>query len=73
MIGIVEEKKLLGNGLFKIVLEKDHSRSTVRGLSPERHPFLSKNCETIMLCNLSKDIAPGCYKENILTTGYRLS
>ncbi|HHT9144464.1 MAG TPA: PD-(D/E)XK nuclease family protein [Candidatus Wunengus sp. YC61] len=71
-IGTVKDKKILGNGLFKVVLENKEKRVTIRGLSPERNIFLSHNVREAMFCNLGNDTTPGYFKELPMTTGYKL-
>jgi CRISPR/Cas system-associated exonuclease Cas4 (RecB family) len=72
-VGAVIEQKVLGNGLYKVELENEGIRVTVRGLSPKRHYFLNERCEKIMICNLGKDTVQRCFREIPLTTGYRVS
>jgi len=70
--GTVKDKKILGNGLFKVVLENKEKRVTIRGLSPERYSFLSNDVKEAMFCNLGNDNVPGYFKELPMTTGYKL-
>ncbi len=71
--GVLKEKKLLGNGYYKVDIEDDGEKVTVRGLSPDRHSFLNKGCKKVLFCNLGKDTLQGYYREIPMTTGYRLS
>jgi hypothetical protein len=70
--GLITEKKLLGNGSFKVKLESQKESVSIRALTPERNVFLN-NCKEAMFCNLGKDTAAGYYKEIPMTTGYGLS
>lgn len=72
-IGSIKEKKLLGNGSFKIELENEEERVTIRGLSPERYTFLNDGCSKMMFCNLRKDAILGYFRETPMTAGYGLS
>ena len=71
-IGAVRDKRILGNGLFKLVLGNSGKTVTIRGLSPERHFFLTNAVAEALFCNLSSDAVPGFFKENAMTTGYGL-
>lgn len=70
--GTVKDKIILGNGLFRVVLENKEKRVTIRGLSPGRHTFLSNDVTEAMFCNLGNDNVPGYFKELPMTTGYKL-
>lgn len=71
--GVVIEKKVLGNGLLKIVVENGEKKITIRCLSPERFPFLTNNMQEVMFCNLGRDTVQSYFKETPMTTGYSLS
>jgi hypothetical protein len=70
--GAIKEKKILGNGSIRIVIEHDGKKAVIRGLSPERHIFLSEEINTVMFCNLGHDSADGFFVERPLTAGYKL-
>lgn len=70
--GRIKEKKILGNGLFKIVVENGGNTIAIRGLSLERHNFLNGEVDNVMFCNLGHDTTPGFFIEKQLTTGYQL-
>jgi len=55
------------------VVENGEKKITIRGLSPERYPFLTNNMQEIMFCNLGKDTVQSYFKETPMTTGYSLS
>ena len=70
--GTVVMKNFLGNGLLKVALKNDDVDIIIRGLSPERYPFLNDGFIEVMFCNLQKETVQGCFKETHLTTGYGL-
>ncbi|MBM3465562.1 MAG: PD-(D/E)XK nuclease family protein [Armatimonadetes bacterium] len=70
--GRVVELRQLGNGTYRAVLENGDT-NVVRGLTPERHHFLSKDCSTAILCNLRQegmDSQGRRFLQTDLTTGY---
>lgn len=70
--GMIKEKKILGNGLWRIILENGSKRFVIRGLSHDRHPFLNEDIKEAMFYNLGQDSADGFFIERLLTTGYGL-
>ena len=70
--GMIKEKKMLGNGLWRVVLESGLKRLVIRGLAPDRYPFLNEDVKEVMFCNLGHDSAGGFFIERLLTTAYRL-
>jgi len=71
-IGKVIEKKILGNGLGRIVLENDGKSFAIRNLSLERYDFFNSDFENVLFCNLGPDTSEGFFVEKILTTGFML-
>ncbi len=69
--GLITEKRLLGNGLFKVTLKSQKESVSIRSLTPERYLFLD-NCNKAMFCNLGRDTGLGHYREIPMTTGYGL-
>lgn len=70
--GRITERKILGNGFIRIILENNGKKFVIRGLSPERHSFLKEESNTVMFCNLGHDSAEGFFIERPLTAGYKL-
>lgn len=70
--GRIANKTVLANGLFRVVIATDAGEIAIRGLSPERHPFLKEGIEGVLFCNLWNE-KPGCFfVEKMFTTGYEL-
>jgi RecB family exonuclease len=70
--GMIKEKKILGNGSCRIILENGSKRFVIRGLSSDRHLFLKEEFKEAMFCNLGHDSTGGFFIERLLTTGYGL-
>ena len=68
--GVIIEKQVLGNGLFKVKLDNERETTVIRGLSPDKHTFLNNDTSEAMFCNLAIDTVNGYYKETLMTTGY---
>ena len=73
VIGEVIEKSLLGNGLFRVVINDNDREYVIRGLSAKRHKFLNDDIHDVLFCNLGQDSLDGYYIEQLLTTGYLLN
>jgi CRISPR/Cas system-associated exonuclease Cas4 (RecB family) len=71
--GSIKEKKILGNGMLRLVLENEERIISVRGLSPERHLLLHGNAQKVLFCNLGYDTSEGFFVETPMTTGYELN
>lgn len=72
ILGEIEEKVILGNGCFRIVVRSGVKTVVIRGLSPEKHSFLKEDVHSVMFCNLGHDSADGFFIERPLTTGFKL-
>lgn len=70
--GRITNKTVLANGLFRVVIATDAGEIAIRGLSPERHPFLKDEIEGVVFCNLRNEKPEGFFVEKMLTTGYAL-
>ena len=73
VIGEVMEKSLLGNGLFRVVINDNDRECVIRGLSAKRHKFLNDDIHDVLFCDLGHDSLEGYYTEQLLTTGYLLN
>ena len=73
VIGEVMEKSLLGNGLFRVVINDNDRECVIRGLSAKRHKFLNDDIHNVLFCDLGQDSLEGYYTEQLLTTGYILN
>jgi CRISPR/Cas system-associated exonuclease Cas4 (RecB family) len=71
-MGYIKEKKILGNGLFRVILDNSIKKIAIRGLSTNRHGFLKNNIKSVMFCNLRRDQAEEDYTEDMLTVGYSI-
>jgi CRISPR/Cas system-associated exonuclease Cas4 (RecB family) len=69
--GDIKEKKRLGNGFYKVVLLDNSREINIRGLS-DRHVFLAKDINKILICNVGKDTSINNFIELPMTTGYVL-
>jgi hypothetical protein len=69
IIGSIKERGVSGNRFGRIVVERGDKKYVVRGLS-QRHRFLNKECNNVLICNLGNDTSPGNYVEKLLTAGY---
>lgn len=69
--GDIKEKKILGNGSFKVVIADRGGEITIRGLS-QRHSFLNNNIHKVLFCNLGQDTSDNHLVEMPLTAGYAL-
>ncbi len=69
-IGKVKERKILGNGLGRVVLENEGRDLAIRNLSIERYTFFNDDSQNVLFCNLGHDTSEGFFTEKILTTGY---
>lgn len=54
------------------MIATDASEIAIRGLSPERHPFLKDEIESAVFCNLWNEKPEGFFVEKMFTTGYAL-
>jgi RecB family exonuclease len=72
VLGEAIEKKVLGNGFYRMSISNNGSLCVIRGLSAERHEFLKKEISGVLFCDLGKDVSDGSYIEQLLTTGYAL-
>ena len=70
--GKIKEKTKLLNGYFRIVIESDERDIAIRGLSPERHPFLKEEIDGAVFCNLWNEKPESFFVEKLFTTGYSL-
>ncbi|MCH7535806.1 MAG: hypothetical protein IH948_08720 [Bacteroidetes bacterium] len=70
--GKVTGKTMLANGLLRIVIATEQGEIAIRGLSPDRHPFLNDDIENLVFCNLWNENPEGFFVENLFTTGYAL-
>lgn len=72
IIGKVKEKKILGNGLGRVVLENESRDLAIRNLSVERYTFFNYDFQNVLFCNLGYDTSEGFFTEKLLTIGYIL-
>jgi CRISPR/Cas system-associated exonuclease Cas4 (RecB family) len=73
ILGEVKKKAVLGNGFCRMLISSNGREFVIRGLSVERHKFLSKNINCVLFCDLGQDTLDGHYVERLLTTGYPLN
>ena len=68
--GNVVQKKMLGNGTFRVTIDTGGKSIAIRGLSPKRHRILNEHVDKVMFCNLGIDAVEDRYIETPLTVGY---
>lgn len=70
--GELVQKKTLGNGLLRVVINTGDRNVAIRGLSPERYGFLNGNVKKVLFCNVKNDSSEHFYIQAPLTVGYSL-